>query len=84
MNRVSFPHRSTTGVAVFCGHCGEPRTKETSDDGSAPPSNVHQTCEARLQLEPPRYCAHCGRRLKVQVSPFGWLASCSRHGIASS
>lgn len=31
-------------------------------------------------LEPPRYCGLCGRRMKVQVSPMGWSAECSRHG----
>ncbi|WP_082042815.1 biotin synthase auxiliary protein BsaP [Rhodococcus sp. MEB064] len=30
-------------------------------------------------LEPPRYCAWCGRRMVVQVFPSGWTANCSRH-----
>ncbi|WP_456107199.1 biotin synthase auxiliary protein BsaP [Pseudarthrobacter scleromae] len=45
---------------------------------------AHRECAARLQLEPPRYCGQCGRRLKVQVSPHAWTASCSRHGTATS
>ncbi|WP_444543773.1 biotin synthase auxiliary protein BsaP, partial [Nocardia tenerifensis] len=29
----------------------------------------------------PRFCEHCGRRMVVQVSPDGWWAKCSRHGV---
>ncbi|WP_442781321.1 biotin synthase auxiliary protein BsaP [Arthrobacter oryzae] len=64
---------STT--AGFCGHCGEP-----SDGGAGPTSDVHRRCRERLTLEPPRYCAACRRRMKVQVTPTGWTAECSRHG----
>ena len=39
---------------------------------------------ARLGLEPPRFCAQCGRRMKVQVRPDGWWAECSRHGHVDS
>jgi hypothetical protein len=39
---------------------------------------------AELGLEPPRYCAQCGRRMVVQVDPVGWLARCSRHGVITS
>lgn len=39
---------------------------------------------ARLGLEPPRFCAECGRRMVVQVRPDGWLAGCSRHGQVDS
>lgn len=82
MNRVSLPNRSTTGVsssaatAQFCGHCGEP-----SDGGTGPTSGVHRRCGERLAMEPPRYCAACRRRMKVQVTPLGWSAECSRHGV---
>ncbi|EUA08782.1 hypothetical protein I553_9839 [Mycobacterium xenopi 4042] len=31
----------------------------------------------RLGLEPPRFCAECGRRMVVQVRPDGWWAKCS-------
>ena len=30
---------------------------------------------ARLGLEPPRFCAECGRRMVVQVRPDGWRAT---------
>jgi hypothetical protein len=64
---------AVTGTAVFCDHCGE-----RLDAGS------HDTC-ARLRLmEPPRYCAHCRRRMVVQVVPRGWLARCVEHGEISS
>ena len=39
---------------------------------------------ARLGLEPPRFCAECGRRMIVQVRPDGWEAKCSRHGVQDS
>ncbi|PNI07695.1 hypothetical protein CXX84_15325 [Arthrobacter sp. AFG7.2] len=87
------PGSTSPTTGSFCGHCGSPQRKGTSDGGSPPPSDVlecgahkekadHQACAARLELEPPRYCTACGRRLKVQVSPHTWWASCSRHGSA--
>lgn len=39
---------------------------------------------AQLGLEPPRFCEQCGRRMIVQVSPDGWWAKCSRHGVLDS
>jgi len=39
---------------------------------------------AQLGLEPPRFCAECGRRMVVQVRPDGWRAHCSRHGQVDS
>jgi hypothetical protein len=39
---------------------------------------------ALLGLEPPRFCAECGRRMIVQVRPDGWWAKCSRHGLVDS
>jgi hypothetical protein len=39
---------------------------------------------AQLGLEPPRFCAACGRRMVVQVRPDGWWARCSRHGLVDS
>ena len=46
--------------------------------GSASPT------AAQLGLEPPRFCADCGRRMVVQVRPDGWRAKCSRHGSVDS
>jgi hypothetical protein len=59
----------------FCGHCGDP------DEAGPPASDEHRRCGELLTLEPPRYCALCRRRMKVQVTPTGWSAECSRHGL---
>ncbi|HET6793086.1 MAG TPA: hypothetical protein VFH45_01510 [Acidimicrobiales bacterium] len=32
------------------------------------------------ELDPPRFCPDCGRRLRVVVTPGGWRASCRNHG----
>jgi hypothetical protein len=60
-----------TGIldVVFCDQCGSP----TSEGG-------HERCAGRRELEPPRYCPDCARRMVVQVTPAGWTARCSRHG----
>ncbi len=67
---------TTDSTASFCGHCGAP-----SDVGDLPASDVHQRCGDHLAMEPPRYCNACRRRMKVQVTPLGWSAECSRHGM---
>ena len=59
------------GAGLFNVHTGEPA-------GGAVPAT------ARLGLEPPRFCAQCGRRMVVQVRPDGWWAKCSRHGRVDS
>jgi hypothetical protein len=56
-------------MAAFCGHCG------LLLDGGA-----HEACARRLELEPPRYCPECGRRMVVQVTPDHWTARCVEHG----
>lgn len=53
----------------WCEVCGRP----TSD-------GKHDRCDAVRELEPPRHCALCGRRMVVQVRPAGWTARCSEHG----
>jgi hypothetical protein len=60
-------------VDSYCGRCGLP------DDEVA-----HADCVRFLVLEPPRYCTACRRRMKVQVSPMGWSATCVEHGTFSS
>jgi hypothetical protein len=59
------------GTAKFNVYTGEPA-------GGAVPT------AALLGLEPPRFCAECGRRMVVQVRPDGWSAACSRHGVQDS
>jgi hypothetical protein len=48
------------------------------------PAGTAMPAAAKLGLEPPRYCAECGRRMTVQVRPDGWSANCSRHGLQDS
>ena len=59
------------GTAKFNVYTGEP-------EGGAVPTAAQQG------LEPPRFCAECGRRMVVQVRPDGWSAKCSRHGKQDS
>jgi hypothetical protein len=57
--------------APFCAWCGQPD----------PATAAHDHCRARLALvDPPRFCVECARRMVVQVTPAGWVATCSRHG----
>jgi len=59
------------GEARYCDHCGRPLT----------PDGGHESCQAARRLDPPRYCARCGRRTVVKVTPDGWSSRCSRHGL---
>ncbi|SDT78184.1 biotin synthase auxiliary protein BsaP [Actinoplanes derwentensis] len=54
---------------MFCDRCGLP-----SAEGD------HAGCAAARELEPPRFCPDCRRRMKVQVYPTGWAATCVEHG----
>ena len=65
-----------TGAGPYCGHCGRPRGDEERRD-----EEVHAACGRALRLEPPRYCAHCRRRMVVQIVPTGWAARCVAHGV---
>ncbi len=53
-------------VTRYCDRCGV--------------EGVHEACQRARSLEPPRYCGQCRRRLKVQVVPAGWSATCVEHG----
>ncbi|WP_458107275.1 biotin synthase auxiliary protein BsaP [Arthrobacter sp. R3-55] len=64
----------------YCGHCGG----EAVAGSDSPTSDAHQGCQQRLAMEPPRFCPQCRRRMKVQVTPLGWTAECSRHGRLGS
>lgn len=44
--------------------------------------HLHPAAAAGLDV--PRFCQLCGRRMKVQVRPDGWSATCSRHGDLDS
>jgi hypothetical protein len=56
----------------FCVHCGRPAAA------------AHADCVRAADLEPPRYCPQCARRMVVQVVPSGWSARCSVHGTVTS
>ena len=58
---------------MWCDRCGG-----TLDVGD------HSDCRAARELEPPRFCAQCRRRMKVQVLPAGWRAECVEHGALTS
>jgi hypothetical protein len=62
-----------TADAAYCGHCGEALL---GPDGSP---RDHASCTRMLALEPPRWCVHCRRRMRVQVTPLGWSATCVAH-----
>jgi hypothetical protein len=53
----------------YCGRCGQ--LLNTRD---------HVVCARQLELEPPRYCTVCRRRMVVQVTPDHWTARCVEHG----
>lgn len=61
------------GGGVYDVHTG----RRTGDAGQAP-------TPVRWEMEPPRFCAVCGRRMVVQVRPDGWWSECSRHGRVDS
>jgi hypothetical protein len=56
----------------FCDRCGGQLGENRIPEG-------HQSCRAARELEPPRYCVQCGRRMIVQVTPAGWTAHCATH-----
>ena len=58
--------------SAYCGLCG--LALEAGD---------HEPCARRLELEPPRYCTRCRRRMVVQIVPTGWTAHCVEHGERS-
>jgi hypothetical protein len=62
------PHVQT----IYCARCGE--------DANA---GRHLDCARGLELEPPRYCPSCRRRMVVQVTPAGWSARCVEHGTTN-
>jgi len=53
--------------SAYCSWCGNRLAHEQPG---------HPTCDRRRELDPPRYCARCGRTLDVQVFPTGVAISC--------
>jgi hypothetical protein len=62
-----------SGPVVWCDRCG-----------GALADGRHDACAAARALEPPRFCPVCRRRMKVQVLPAGWTATCVEHGVSRS
>ena len=60
-------------LVPWCGQCGEELTAEG-----------HATCRRLAELDPPRYCGSCRRRMVVQVTPTGWSARCIEHGLRTA
>ena len=58
--------------SVFCDRCGRP----AADSG-------HEACAVAREMEPPRFCPRCARRMKVQVTPLSWTAVCVEHGTTA-
>jgi hypothetical protein len=63
----------------WCDYCGN-----EFPSAMHPMSVNHTTCFEARKLEPPRYCGLCRRRMKVQVLPAGWRATCVEHGEIGS
>ncbi|TDC72953.1 hypothetical protein E1193_26610 [Micromonospora sp. KC606] len=61
--------RAGANAPRWCDRCGDEAA-----------TGAHSACVAARVLEPPRYCARCRRRMKVQVLPVGWSAVCVEHG----
>ena len=59
-------------LVPWCGQCGEALTPEG-----------HAACRRGAELDPPRFCGHCRRRMVVQVTPTGWTAKCVEHGLTT-
>ena len=68
------------GAGVYDVYTGAP----VGDSDTGSPVGDGVPLAAQLGLEPPRFCAECGRRMIVQVRPDGWWAQCSRHGRVDS
>ncbi len=54
---------------MYCDRCGELLA-----------GRDHAGCLRARDLEPPRYCTQCRRRMVVQVTPTAWTARCVEHG----
>ncbi|KAB1904210.1 hypothetical protein F8279_22185 [Micromonospora sp. AMSO1212t] len=65
----SSPATAALPAVLWCDRCGE-----------SVAAGPHPACEAARAWEPPRWCASCRRRMKVQVVPTGWSAVCVEHG----
>lgn len=44
----------------------------------------HPDTNCRRELDPPRFCPQCGRRLRVKVHTSGYEAECRDHGTLAN
>ena len=60
-----------------CVGCGKVMASPSS-------SSVRYRCDGscRQELDPPRFCGNCGRRMAVQVTPTGWRGRCRGCGAS--
>ena len=65
------------GGARYCDRCGQALSQPGGEHG-------HPACQEARELEPPRYCPRCGRRMAVKVTPGAWSSRCPRHGLTTS
>jgi hypothetical protein len=72
-------------AAAYCDHCGEPLPPAGSAaaPGERSQRPRHEACPAARAREPPRYCARCGRRTVVKVTPTAWSSHCRYHGLTT-
>lgn len=52
---------------AYCPGCGRLRDECPGD--------------CRRELDPPRYCPVCGKKLIAQVTPTGYSGRCKKHGL---
>ena len=64
----------TAQAPRYCERCGHDLESLGAD----------HRCVGSAELEPPRYCGQCKRRMVVQITPAGWSARCSEHGTSTS
>ncbi|MDC8974244.1 MULTISPECIES: biotin synthase auxiliary protein BsaP [Mycobacterium] len=69
---------------IVVGSLGAPVTAGVYNVYTGELAGTTTPTAAQLGLEPPRFCAECGRRMIVQIRPDGWWARCSRHGQVDS
>ncbi|OWY62918.1 hypothetical protein B7486_55850 [cyanobacterium TDX16] len=66
-------------AGTHCVGCGKVLATASS-------SSARYRCDGscRRELDPPRYCGGCGRRMAVQVTPTGWRGRCRDCGTEVS
>jgi hypothetical protein len=70
--------------ALWCDRCGgaldQTAQDQSAQDQNALDQSAHRAWVAARAVADPRDIAACRRRMKVQVLPTGWIATCVEHG----